>query len=120
MKRIVLVITFIFAVVTFSYAQQIDRSKIEGSGYALQRYSNQMTAGYACELTGMGVFFITTVTRDINNPNIDLKQVKTINTICSLTIITGLVIQVNAQRELRIAGQKLELADSGIGLKYRF
>lgn len=116
MKTLLLSISIILLSISVK-AQRVDRVKIEESGYSMQRFSNQMKVGLGFQLTGLTVGLIYTASAD-KYP--DPKETKTVSIVTSTLVVTGLIIQISSLNHAYIAGTKLEVADSGIGVKLRF
>lgn len=114
--KIFITLLLVIVTVSFAQAQQVNRIKIEESGYSLQKFSNQMKVGLGLELTGVTVSTLFYLTSDVPTKS----DINTVRAITTVAVVSGLLVQMSAVNHVRIAGTKLEVADSGIGIKYRF
>lgn len=93
-------------------AQTVDRIKIEEAGLNLQKYSKANQNARLWMVTGLGIATINVASKPDN--------IVPGNVVAGTCVATGIIISLASNRYIRIAGEKLEFADSGIGIKYRF
>jgi len=102
----------------FSYSQQIsqpvDRIALEDAGIALQRYVKMQRHSYVALSIGAASSIIGVAS--MNNGKIAPPFL----IVAWGTTLTAVILQVSSLKHLNVAGQKLEIADSGIGIKFRF